>query len=283
MRTRTNKARTGNKARSKELIHIGTSGWSYKSWEKTFYPADIPRRWHFEFYATQFPTVEINLTFYRLPSPDTVRGWRDRAPNGFQYAVKGSRFITHMKKLAHIEDALDKFFERIKLLKQQLGPILWQLPRGLKKDAARLDNFLRQLPRGYRYAVEFRHPSWLDNDIFQLLRKRGVALVSVSSDAMPMNLTVTTDFIYIRFHGLSGGAAHDYTRTELEPWAAHIRAQRGKEVFAYFNNDVNTRAPENARLLMELVSSGQEDAKIFPAKLPMVPGQSGPATKLKFA
>ncbi|MDB6109330.1 MAG: hypothetical protein JWR69_1080 [Pedosphaera sp.] len=234
-------------------VYIGTSGWSYKGWDKTFYPAEVPKRRQFEFYATQFPTVEINLTFYRLPLPATVQGWREKAPPGFLYAIKGSRFITHMKKLANIDGALDKFFERLQPLKRQTGPILWQLPWLLRKDPARLENFLKRLPRGYAYALEFRHPSWLDDDIFQLLRRHAVAHVSLSSGGMPINLTVTADFIYLRFHGLAGGAAHDYTRSELEPWAAHIGAHPDQTVFAFFNNDLNTRAPINARMLMEMV------------------------------
>jgi len=236
-------------------VYIGTSGWSYKDWEKTFYPADVSHARQFEFYATRFPTVEINFTYYRLPAPGTVEGWRDKAPRGFIYAVKGSRFITHMKKLANLGGALDTFFDRIQPLRKCAGPILWQLPPMLRKDPARLDAFLAQLPKTYRYAVEFRHPSWLDDDIFALLRRRRVAHVAVSSLGMPMNLAVTTNFIYIRFHGLTGGAAHDYTRAELEPWAGHIRRQagQGKKVYAYFNNDANACAPRNARLLMEMV------------------------------
>ncbi len=238
-------------------IYIGTSGWSYKSWEKTFYPTDVPVRRHFDFYATQFPTVEINLTFYRLPTPAVVGGWRDKAPPGFVYAVKGSRFITHMKKLANLDGALDRFYEHINPLKDQIGVVLWQLPPHLKKDIPRLEAFLERLPRTYRYAVEFRHPSWLENDVFDLLRRYHAAQVSISSLAMPMNLEVTSDHVYIRFHGLELGAAHDYTPDELAPWAAHIRrqARAGRTVFAYFNNDANVRAPGNAKLLMQMTSS----------------------------
>src|SRR5712671_6814522 len=202
-------------------IYIGTSGWSYKSWDKTFYPSDLPKTRQFNFYATQFPSVEINLTFYRLPTPRMVSGWRDKAPPGFVYAVKGSRFITHMKKLANLDGAVQKFFDAIEPLKKRIGPILWQLPPVLRKDVARLDDFLRQLPKSYHYAVEFRHPSWLDEEILGVLREHETALVSISSRAMPMNLEVTADIIYIRFHGLAGGAAHNYTRKELEPWARH--------------------------------------------------------------
>jgi uncharacterized protein YecE (DUF72 family) len=236
-------------------VYIGTSGWSYKSWDKAFYPKDVPKSRQFEFCAAQFPTVEINNTFYRLPTLNAVRGWRDKAPPGFVYAVKGSRFITHMKKLTNFDGAVKKYFDQIKDLKQRTGVILWQLPPFLGKDAARLERFLKILPKGYRYAVEFRHPSWLDEEIFTLLRKYHAAHVSLSSNNMPMDMTVTTDFLYIRFHGLEGGAAHDYTRAELEPWANHIRkhSKEGKTVYAYFNNDINVRAPENAKILMQIV------------------------------
>ena len=238
-------------------VYIGTSGWSYKSWDKAFYPKVIPKSRQFEYYATQFPTVEINNTFYPLPTLNAVRGWRDKAPPGFVYAVKGSRFITHMKKLTKLDGAVTKYFDRITALKKRTAVVLWQLPPFLKKDADRLERFLKILPKSYGYAVEFRHPSWLDDEIFSILRKHRIAHASVSSKGMPMNLAVTTDFLYIRFHGLEAGSAHDYTRAELEPWAAHIRehAREGKQVYAYFNNDINVRAPENAKMLMEMVGS----------------------------
>jgi uncharacterized protein YecE (DUF72 family) len=238
-------------------VYIGTSGWSYKGWEKSFYPPDVPAKRHFEFYATQFPTVEINLTFYRLPLPSMVRGWRAKAPKGFVFAVKGSRFITHMKKLRNLGGGLRKYFGRIRPLKQKVGIVLWQLPPFMKQDLKRLGDFLRRLPKEYQHAVEFRHPSWINSETFALLRKHKAAHVSLSSRAMPMDLTVTSKTVYIRFHGLEGGAAHDYTRMELKPWAEHIRSQvgAGKTIFAYFNNDANVRAPANAKSLLELVES----------------------------
>lgn len=182
-----------------------------------------------------------------------TRHWHEVAREGFLYAVKGSRFITHIKRLTDAEAALKKFFSRIKPLKDRTGPILWQLPPNFKKDIPRLEEFLAQLPKTYRHAVEFREHSWLDDEVFDLLKKYKVAHVSVSLGKMPMNLTVTTDFIYIRFHGLAGGAVHDYTRAELKPWARHIAAHPDKTVFVYFNNDVNVRAPQNARVLMQMV------------------------------
>jgi uncharacterized protein YecE (DUF72 family) len=237
-------------------VYIGTSGWIYKGWEKTFYPEDISGKEHLAFYAMHFPTVEINATFYRLPTLKMVKGWHDRAPNGFLFAVKGSRYITHIRKLTNLGRGVTKYVRRIQPLKEHLGPILWQLPPSLGKDTARLDRFLRRLPKTMQHAVEFRHLSWYeDEEALDVLRKSNVAHVSLSSKAMPMNLTVTGDFIYIRFHGLEGGAAHDYTRQELEPWADHIGqcAADGKLVYAYFNNDWDTRAPGNAHMLMEMV------------------------------
>lgn len=241
---------------SVEGLYIGTSGWSYKGWAGAFYPKELRPAEHLQYYATHFSTVEINATFYRLPSENMVRGWRDKAPEDFIFAVKGSRFITQMKKLNVEQEAITKFFERIEPLRKRIGPILWQLPPNLHKDLLRLERFLGMVPTEYRHAVEFRHPSWMEEDVFDLLRSFDAAHVSVSSSRMPMNLTVTTDFVYIRFHGLEHGAAHDYTHDELEPWAEHCREalENGKKVYAYFNNDWNCRAPENAKTMMEMTT-----------------------------
>ncbi len=235
-------------------IYVGTSGYSYKSWDKTFY-GDTPKRLQLEYYITEFPTVEINATFYRLPSEAMVQGWRDRVNDEFVYAIKGSRFITHMKKLVKLDGALDKFFERIEPLRDRTAVLLWQLPGMLHKDAARLDDFLALVPKGYRHAVEFRHSSWYDDEIFGILRKHCAAHVALSSGGMPKNLSVTTDFIYVRFHGLAGGAAHDYTAPELVPWAEFLsrEAENGRTAYVYFNNDINVRAPENAKTLMAMI------------------------------
>ena len=234
--------------------YIGTSGYSYKSWDRTFY-GDTPKKLQLEYYARQFPTVEINATFYRLPSEGMVRGWRDRVHPDFLYAIKGSRFITHMKKLANLDGAVDIFFDRIAPLQERIAIILWQLPPMLKKDIPRLDDVLAMLPREHRHAVEFRERTWYDEETFEVLRKHRAAHVALSSGGMPMNLTVTSDVIYIRFHGLEGGAAHDYSRKELQPWANYIceQAEAGRTLYVYFNNDINVRAPDNARMLMEMI------------------------------
>jgi uncharacterized protein YecE (DUF72 family) len=237
-------------------VYIGTSGWAYKEWRKHFYPANVPARRQFEFYTTQFPTVEINATFYRLPTRKMVKGWRDQAPPGFVFAVKGSRFITHILKISGASKGLKKYFSRIKPMQKRIGPVLWQLPPFMKKNPDRLEKFLKILPKNFCHAVEFRHPSWYEGEeMFALLRKYKTAHVHLSSRAMPMNPTTTADFVYIRFHGLKNGAAHNYTRAELKPWARFIRkqARAGKNVYAYFNNDLNVRAPDNAKTLVEMV------------------------------
>lgn len=234
-------------------IFIGTSGWVYKEWADDFYRGLKPKE-HFSFYATQFPTVEINATFYRLPNLKMVHGWRDKAPEKFIFAVKGSRFITHVKRLNNLERSVANFISRVNPLKDKLGPLLWQLPPSFKKDLSRLEKFLKRLPKKFSHAVEFRHPDWIADDTFELLRQHNAACVGISSMRMPRNFSVTADFIYARFHGLAGGARHDYTREELQPWANHFceQAAGGKNVFVYFNNDLNVRVPNNAKLLIEM-------------------------------
>lgn len=244
--------------RMERLIFVGTSGWIYKEWAGVFYPKKLAKTGELAHYAKTFNTVEINATFYRLPQENMVKGWHERSPADFLFAVKGSRFITHIKRLKADRASIKKFFDRAKLLKEKCGPILWQLPPNFKLDPERLESFLKKLPKRYRHAVEFRHPSWYETDAaFNILRRHNSAHVSVSSLRMPMNLTVTTDFVYVRFHGLEGGPRHDYTTEELQPWASHCRKQVAQKnpIYAYFNNDLNTRAPWNAETFRELVKS----------------------------
>jgi uncharacterized protein YecE (DUF72 family) len=240
---------------SSAKIYIGTSGWMYKSWANSFYPKSYPAKRHLEFYMSQFSTVEINASFYRLPEETALTAWRKSAPLGFLYAVKGSRAVTHFKRLKPGAKSLPILLNRCRLLGARLGPILWQLPPNFTKNTQRLAQFAKSLPRRYAHAIEFRHPSWLDDEVEAVLKRHRIANVAVSSQAMPMNFKPTANFVYVRFHGLKGGAAHDYTESELEPWAEHLRrsARQGLKGFAYFNNDVNTRAPLNAQRLIEMV------------------------------
>jgi uncharacterized protein YecE (DUF72 family) len=235
-------------------VFIGTSGWSYKGWDKTFYPKGWPKSNQLGYYVQHFPTVEINATFYRLPTESMVRGWHDKAPQGFVFALKGSRFITHIKRLKDTGPGLKKYFDRVNPLGDFIGPILWQLPPNFQCDLARLEEFLSLLPHEHLHAVEFRHPSWMNDDTFDLLRRGKAASVWLSSLRMPRDFTRTGAFVYLRFHGLEGGAAHDYTTGELRPWANRLKAaaREGIPCYAYFNNDINTRAPENAKLLMQM-------------------------------
>jgi uncharacterized protein YecE (DUF72 family) len=244
--------------RSSGGVWIGTSGWVYKHWAQSFYPHDWPKKHQFLFYVRHFPTVEINATFYRLPTRKMVKGWHDKAPDGFLFAVKGSRFITHIKRLAVRKSSLKKYFNRIAPLQERCGPILWQLPPNFQNKPENMERvrvFLSRLPKQYRHALEFRHPSWHLGEVNDLLKQFNVANVWLSSLRMPMDFAVTADFIYVRFHGLEHGAAHDYTEADLKPWAVQLRkvAKSGKPSFVYFNNDLNTRAPLNARMLMRMV------------------------------
>lgn len=252
-------------------VRIGTSGWVYKHWAESFYPKDWPKKDEFLFYAQHFPTVEINATFYRLPFENMVKGWRNKAPEGFLFAVKGSRFITHIKRLLEPEAGLKQFFDRIDLLGEKTGPILWQLPPSFHRkleNIERLEIFLKALPKTHKHAVEFRHPSWIVEETLALLKQHNAANVWLSSNRMAMDFTITADFVYLRFHGLEHGAAHDYTEEELSPWAEQLRkAAAGKlPAFVYFNNDLNTRAPLNAKTLMQMV--GEPAVHPFVVKFP---------------
>lgn len=241
-----------------QRVWVGTSGWVYKEWAGHFYPKGWPKKDEFDYYVQHFPTVEINATFYRLPTLNMVRGWRDKAPSGFVFAAKGSRFLTHIKRLKDTGQGLNRYFQRLDPLRSRTGPILWQLPPSFPKTEdtlQRVEQFLLKLPKGYRHAVEFRHPSWIDKGTMEMLRRYQVANVWLSSLRMPFDATLTTDFAYLRFHGLAGGPYHDYTDVELKPWAHELSqvARQGLPAYVYFNNDLNTQAPLNAKALMAML------------------------------
>jgi uncharacterized protein YecE (DUF72 family) len=266
-------------------VWIGTSGWVYKEWAGNFYPKGWPKKDEFQYYVRHFPTVEINATFYRLPTLKMVKGWNERSPQGFIFAVKGSRYLTHIRRLKDTGPGLQKYFRRLVPLGDRTGPILWQLPPNFLKtedNVGRLTRFLKKLPTRYQHAVEFRHPTWMDEATFDLLRVHRVANVWISSLRMPQDYTVTSNFVYLRFHGLKDGAYHDYTADELEPWAKQLSlaAERGLPCYAYFNNDLNTRAPLNAEALMKMI--GDRTVPAFDAALAkpreIAPPIKGPET-----
>ncbi len=219
-------------------IRIGTSGWVYKHWRNVFYPHGVPQSRWLAFYAEHFDTVEVNFSFYRLPAKQTFASWRQRAAPGFRYAVKGSRYITHLKRLLEPEEHVNRFFERVAGLGDRSGPILWQLPPDLHRDDERLRRFLAALPAEYRSTVEFRHESWHVEPVYELLAEHRVALSIPDHPRYPQALRLTAGWTYIRFH-YGGSPDGDYTPAELDRWADRIRAFRdqGAEVWAYFNND----------------------------------------------
>jgi len=230
------------------MFRVGCSGWQYKHWRGNFYPTELPLKRWFEHYASVFDTVEINNSFYRLPEAATFAGWADRAPRGFLFAVKASRFLTHMKKLKDPEEPLERFFSRARALGRHLGPVLYQLPPGWKLDWERLEHFLHLLPRGVRHVIEFREPSWHTPEVYALLERHRVSLCIHDMPGSATGRLRVGPCVYVRFHGASGRYNGSYPDERLADWAGWLQqsAATGAEVYAYFNNDVGGHAPRNA-------------------------------------
>ena len=236
-------------------IHIGCSGWVYKHWRGTFYPDGLPQKRWFERYADEFDTVEINASFYRVPLASTFEGWRGKAPPGFRYAVKVNRFITHMKKLLDCAGPLDQFIALARPLGETLGPLLYQLPPSLHKDLSRLETFLERLPTDLEQVVEFRHKSWYDEDVLELLDRFGVGFVSHDLKGLVSPRWASGRTAYIRFHGTAGKYRGRYSDEALLDWADWIldQSRQGRSVWCYFNNDIHGHAIEDARTLKSMV------------------------------
>ena len=242
----------------KQALWIGCSGWNYPHWREVVYPKGLPARRWLEHYATLFRTVEVNNTFYRLPSVSAVAGWALQTPPDFAFTVKASRYLTHMKRLTDLGDGVTRFYERIEPLvaAKKLGPVLWQLPGNFHRDDDRLGNALAQLPAG-RHCFEFRHASWFSAGVYALLREHGVALVIGDHPARPFQAhELTADWTFIRFHYGRRGRDGNYSDRELEEWSGRIDSWRSQaEVFAYFNNDWNGYAVKNALELQAVAES----------------------------
>ena len=232
-------------------VRIGCSGWNYAHWRDLIYQGLPVRRW-LEQYATLFDTVEVNNTFYRLPLKSSVARWVEQTPPDFLFAVKMSRYITHVKRLTDLGAGIRRFYERIEPLVQspKLGPVLWQLPGTFRRDDGRLAGALAALPPG-RHCFEFRHASWFAPEVYELLRRRGAALVIGDHPQRPFQAhELTTEWTFIRFHYGSRGRNGNYSERELEEWAKRIQAwRRDVNVYAYFNNDWRGYAVDNARSL----------------------------------
>ena len=236
---------------------VGCSGWEYKHWRGDFYPVEIPKARWFEHYAARFDTVEINNSFYRLPEKETFARWAARAPRGFLYAVKASRFLTHMKKLKDPEEPVDRLFQRMRALEEHLGPVLYQLPPNFKLDRPRLERFLQILPPDVPHVLEFRDPSWYADEVSTLLSEYRVARCLHDMKGSATGRERIGPFVYVRFHGANGTYTGNYSDERLERWADWLDGQRkaGVDVYAYFNNDVGGYAPRNAVTLRRFLEA----------------------------
>ncbi|MCM8781292.1 MAG: DUF72 domain-containing protein [Candidatus Omnitrophica bacterium] len=234
---------------------VGTSGWNYPHWsDGVFYPSGLSQNKWLEYYARFFNSVELNVTFYRLVHKKTFEGWYKRTSKEFYFAVKGWRFITHIKKLKIVDKSLRLFFDSAYELREKLAVVLWQFPAGFKKDIDRLEVFLKLLKKTkVAQAFEFRNESWFNNDVYNLLKEYNACLCVAHSDYFPCVREITTDFLYLRFHGRETLYNYNYSDKELKEWAEFAKNSKVKEVFTFFNNDAHGYAVKNALKFKELL------------------------------
>jgi uncharacterized protein YecE (DUF72 family) len=265
-------------------VLIGTSGWHYAHWRGPFYPAGLPAPKFLDYYASRFRTAEINTTFYHLPLGTTLAAWRESVAPDFIFAVKASRYITHMKKLKDTGGAVSRFMKLMDNLGKTLGPVLFQLPPRWKVNPGRLQEFLEILPRGPRYSFEFRDPSWFAPEIYSLLRRHGVSfcIYELQGDVSPKE--VTADYIYIRLHGPGAAYQGSYPMEILNGWAGSIStwSGQGKDVYCYFNNDQGGYAVENALQLRRMLA-GERHGSVSGGDIAEEAGvsEASPATTLE--
>jgi uncharacterized protein YecE (DUF72 family) len=236
-------------------IHVGCSGWFYWHWRGVFYPADLPTKEWFTYYARRFKTVELNAPFYSWPTIAAVKAWIDQSGRRkFVYTVKVCELITHIKRFEGTKTLIQDFGYIADLLGPKMGCFLFQLPPSYQYTPARLENIMSQLDHRRRNVVEFRHASWWNDAVFDAFRETGTIVCSCSAPRLPNDLIKTSDNIYVRFHGTSQWYRHDYSKAELEHWAKLIKASGAKQVWAYFNNDRDGYAIKNARMLARLLA-----------------------------
>jgi uncharacterized protein YecE (DUF72 family) len=233
------------------MVRVGCSGWQYKHWRGNFYPTELRLKHWLEHYASIFDTVEVNNSFYRLPEAATFAAWAARAPAGFLFAVKASRYLTHMKKLKEPEEPVDRFFGRARSLGRRLGPVLYQLPPRWTLDLERLSHFLGILPRDAVHVIEFRDPSWYTSEVYALLERHAVSLCLHDMPGSATGRLRVGPHVYLRFHGASGRYDGSYPDAQLADWAAWLQqsARDGNDAYVYFNNDMGGHAPRNALVL----------------------------------
>lgn len=248
--------------RKKGQVFVGTSGWSYADWAGRFYPEGLSKKDWFAYYARHFSTVELNAPFYHLFPEATFEGWGRKAPSGFVYAVKMWRQVTHRRRLAEAAEPTERLLERAARLGEHLGPILIQLPPGLPREDARLEEYLKvlaglseKLGRSFRFVFEFRHLSWMEKAVMERLERFGCGLCLADGLGPPAPKRATSDFVYVRFHGRTERYRTLYTKAMLEEWTDWMREQiqAGRDLYVYFNNDYHAHAVQNARELIELL------------------------------
>jgi uncharacterized protein YecE (DUF72 family) len=235
-------------------LRVGTSGWSYPGWRGRFYPAGLPSKGWLPFYAERFNTVEINMTFYRLPKPDDFKKWSDLTPPGFKFTLKANRQITHTKRLKNVGHEVGFFYRLAGNLGEKMGCVLYQVPPAVVRDDGLLRDFLAVLSPEFKNVVEFRDPSWYAEEVYGLLREYQAIFCIVSSAKVPSDAILTSETAYFRFHGLTGGYRHDYTEAELRERAGVIGTTGASESYIYFNNDYQAAAVRNAIRLRELLT-----------------------------
>ena len=243
----------------KAPAHIGTSGFYYEHWRGVLYPEDLPKSHWFEAYTQAFDTVEMNSTFYHLPKAKTIEHWDEKSPEHFLFAFKAPRGITHYKKFKETREELLRFLHLLKPIKPKLAAVLFQLPPSLHADTALLGEFLAQLPHGggWRFVIEFRHASWYDEAIYDLLHRHDVALCWHDYGRKEVPDLATAEFVYLRLHGPDGHYGGSYDDAALQLWAERIRREQAhhRPVFVYFNNDFEGNAVRDARRLKEMVDA----------------------------
>jgi uncharacterized protein YecE (DUF72 family) len=240
------------------MIYVGTSGWQYRDWKELLYPKGLPQRAWLAAYATAFPTVEVNNSFYQLPKEETFDRWSESTPPGFLFAVKASRYITHIRRLRRAKDSVKLFWSRADRLGSKLGPVLFQLPPNFKADPELLEGFLGALPKAMRAAFEFRDDSWRRDEVLQLLDGAGAAWVLADRPGWRVPDIVTGGWSYVRFH--QGRPLHPgYTGAKLRRWADRIASTRAKDTFVYFNNDQGGAAPKDGLTLTRLLEERGQD------------------------
>jgi uncharacterized protein YecE (DUF72 family) len=235
-------------------LFVGTSGWNYPHWQGVFYPKELRQNKWLQHYTKSFDCIELNVTFYRLVQKKIFQNWYKRTPKNFYFVAKGSRFITHIKKMRGIKESLKLFIDNVVELKEKLAAILWQLPPSFKKDLKRLESFLKLLDKTkIRQAFEFRNNSWFDKEVYNLLKKYNACLCIAHSNRFPCAKEVTSDFIYLRFHGGTALYSSSYSDKELKEWADFAKHSKIKDIFAFFNNDAYGYAIKNALKFRQLL------------------------------